>query len=536
MPVYPGVTTGVFRQDDDTTHTATIPAAATIDPATAAPARPGPTRAIRRQAVVTPGGGKGSLRNVLVLSDVLATSAAWTLAHVWGTSAGALQIVAAVAILAALSVGVANSQRLYRARVCAIRSIELARLGRVALVSGAAALLIEQVCHVHILTRWLIFGTAAQYLLSGLLRGRFTSWLKDRRSAGDYQREVILVGDNDEARELWQLTLNHPETGYRVIGCIGDPVKAVETGLGVPWLGGYADLPHALGDNQWVIVAGSSLSPAAVNQVVRQLWTAGVHVQVSSGLAGISYRRIRPLPLAHEPLFYLERATPTRSQLAAKRALDVLLAGVGVLLTSPVLAAAALAIKLTDGGPVLYRQTRVGRYGATFDVLKLRTMVPEAPSLLEQLQHLNERSGPLFKIEDDPRVTRVGRLLRASSIDELPQLLNVLRGQMSMVGPRPALPEEVARFDEDLQARQLVTPGLTGLWQVEGRDNPSFDVYRRLDLFYLENWSIFLDLMIIASTAGVVITRARRALRPSSSRPAATDLATVGDIADIALD
>ena len=177
------------------------------------------------------------------------------------------------------------------------------------------------------------------------------------------------------------------------------------------------------------------------------------------------------------------------------------------------LAVAALAIKLDDGGPVLYRQERVGRDGRRFKVLKLRTMVPDASAQLEHLAARNERNGPLFKLSLDPRVTRVGRFLRSTSIDELPQLVNVVRGDMSLVGPRPALPSELERFDHELRKRISVPPGLTGLWQVEARDNPSFHTYRRLDLFYVDNWSLAMDLAIIAGTVWVVVERAARALR-----------------------
>ena len=177
------------------------------------------------------------------------------------------------------------------------------------------------------------------------------------------------------------------------------------------------------------------------------------------------------------------------------------------MLSVPLIVLAALLIKLEDGGPVIYRQERVGLRGRTFDVLKLRTMVPDASEKLAELKERNERHGPLFKLAADPRVTRVGRFLRTTSIDELPQLINVLRGEMSIVGPRPALPSEFAQFDSDLIERAHVPPGITGLWQVEARDNPSFRAYRRLDLFYVDNWSVAFDLAIMAGTARLLLVR-----------------------------
>lgn len=176
------------------------------------------------------------------------------------------------------------------------------------------------------------------------------------------------------------------------------------------------------------------------------------------------------------------------------------------------LALAAAAIKAEDGGPILFAQTRVGRDGRPFRLLKLRTMVPQAEARLADLRHLNERDGPLFKLTSDPRVTRVGRVLRATSLDELPQLVHVIRGSMSLVGPRPALPSEVMAFDPRLATRHAVRPGLTGLWQVEQRDSALFDAYRQLDLFYVENWSLTLDLAILLHTVPAVVGRAWRAL------------------------
>jgi lipopolysaccharide/colanic/teichoic acid biosynthesis glycosyltransferase len=177
-----------------------------------------------------------------------------------------------------------------------------------------------------------------------------------------------------------------------------------------------------------------------------------------------------------------------------------------------VLLLSGLAIKLQDGGPVFYRQDRVGLNRRIFGLIKLRTMVPDAAQRLGEVEERNERKGPLFKLADDPRVTKVGKFLRASSIDEIPQLLNVLRGEMSVVGPRPALPAEFAQFDDDLVERALVPPGITGLWQVEARDNPSFRAYRRLDLFYVDNWSIGFDVAIMVGTARMLIATTLGAL------------------------
>ena len=200
----------------------------------------------------------------------------------------------------------------------------------------------------------------------------------------------------------------------------------------------------------------------------------------------------------------------------AKRMMDLVLASILLLLALPVLLAAATAIKVQDRGPVLFGQQRVGREGRRFRLYKLRSMVPGAEDLKAPLRSENRRDGPLFKLAHDPRVTGVGHFLRAASIDELPQLVNVLRGDMSLVGPRPALLEEVLQFDDELLQRLRVLPGITGLWQVEARDDPSFESYRHYDLHYLEHWSLALDARILLSTVGVVVRRSLGALRRSN--------------------
>jgi lipopolysaccharide/colanic/teichoic acid biosynthesis glycosyltransferase len=177
----------------------------------------------------------------------------------------------------------------------------------------------------------------------------------------------------------------------------------------------------------------------------------------------------------------------------------------GLLVTAPLMAAVAIAIKLDSKGPVLFKQERVGRDGVPFKVLKLRTMCIDAEAKLAELQKQNEADGPLFKMKNDPRITRVGRILRKLSIDEIPQLWNVMRNEMSMVGPRPALSREVEQWGDALHGRLRVKPGVTGMWQVSGRSSSSFEDYERLDLYYVDNWSLATDLMIIAKTLPAVL-------------------------------
>ena len=454
------------------------------------------------------------LRTLLVCIDLASAMLAWTLAFALGPvtylhgSAGLIRpglVVVGLVLCAALF---AASQKLYLARVCAIRSFEAARVVRVALMTGLAALAIPRLVGLDLGLRPVGFGVAVMILADTTGRGIYARWLRSSRMKGRFARSVILVGDNEEARDLLRLTREHPENGLRMVGVVGRPGTTGSSEIDLPWLGTIDDLPgsaHAAGG---AIIAASALAPADLNRVVRCLLHADVHVHMSSVLAGMSIRRMRPLPIAGEPLFYIEKPRHSQTQRLVKRALDVVLSSVLLVLALPIVAVAALAIKLGDRrAPVIYRQQRVGRDGCSFTLYKLRTMRADAAAHLDELRDLNQRTGPLFKLAADPRVTGIGRLLRQTSLDEFPQLINVLKGDMSLVGPRPALPHEVAEFDAILLARHQIAPGLTGLWQVEARDNPSFYTYRRLDLFYLENWSVLLDLTIIGSTVMVVMGR-----------------------------
>jgi exopolysaccharide biosynthesis polyprenyl glycosylphosphotransferase len=474
-----------------------------------------------------------SLRVLLVTIDAAVAAVAWSVAFRLG-AIGAFNHVSLIMRSATAVVGMtvlvtvlASYQKLHLARVCSVRSFELSRLLLVSLLSGVASVAIAGALGMHLPASWAVFGALSFFIVDASVRSAYSRWLRSGRMNGRFSRSVVLVGDNDEALELYELTQSHPEAGLVVTGIVGRPGATVSPVAGVPLLGTIDDLPNAVDSVNGVIVASSSFCSADLNRAVRTLLDYDVHVQLSSGLSGISYKRLRPLPLAREPLFYVEQVRPSTSHMVAKRALDIVLASVVLVLTLPISFAAMVAVKLGDlRAPVMYRSQRVGRGGELFTLYKFRSMVPDAAARLAEVQALNQRSGPLFKLAHDPRVTRVGRFLRQTSIDELPQLINVLKGDMSLVGPRPALADEVAKFDAELLARQQIAPGLTGLWQVEARDNPSFQAYRRLDLFYLENWSLLLDLTIICATVVVVGGRAIRVfasrLRPTRRPSLAT--------------
>ena len=474
-------------------------------------------------------GGPG-LRRRLVALDAGAVALAWVASRVIvpGADDRGLadpSVLLSVATVTILTLAAASSQHLYLARVSSVRAYEVVRLGRVSFVSALVAYLVATVQVEQLsVVRFLVGGVIAFALLT-TLRGWFGRWLRAHRLRGGLTRPMVVVGSGGDAANLVALLQDHPEMGFVPAAIVGDPREAdrsdtvvIETG-GVPWMGPAEDTLRvvSLTGATGVIIAAGALPSVELNRLVRALHQAKVHVHLSSGLTGFHHRRLRAMPMAHEPLLYLEGIDLSRSQHAAKRVVDVVVASLLLVVSLPLLAIAAIGVKATSPGPVLFRQERVGRHGRHFTVYKLRTMECDAEHRLEELRHRNQRSGPLFKLDSDPRVTRVGRLLRDTSIDELPQLLNVLRGTMSMVGPRPALPEEVAQFDDDLLGRHRVLPGVSGLWQVEARDSASFSAYRRLDLFYAENWSVGLDLAVLLATVQAVVGRALRAARVATS-------------------
>jgi exopolysaccharide biosynthesis polyprenyl glycosylphosphotransferase len=415
-----------------------------------------------------------------------------------------------LALVVGAGVALIALDRLYRAVAVNIRSIELVRLSRVALGTAAVAYVIGLVDRTQ--PREAVIGGVCCFAALAVTRSVYGAWLRAAWKRHKYLRPVVVIGSDAEAARVATLMDHHPEFGFRVCGLAADRVRPVGGGRPIPVLGPPAQalkIMEQTGATIAVMTAGG-LSPVLRKQLLRDLTYAGYHVQVSTGLAGIRPRRLRALPVGHEPFVYVEPLSLGRPQLMAKRAMDLVVAPLVLLFTLPVLLLAAIGIKLEDRGPILFRQERVGRDGRRIMVYKLRTMVVDAEARLEQVMARNERTGPLFKLARDPRTTRIGRVLRASSIDELPQLFNVLNGTMTLVGPRPALPREVDQFDEELMGRLRVTPGVTGLWQVEARDDASFESYRLLDMLYVDNWSLSLDLTIMASTVVSLLMRAAR--------------------------
>lgn len=450
----------------------------------------------------------------LIAADGAAVLLGWAIAILvpW-TSADGLEQQLALPLLAGLATfGLLNSADLYKSRVSSVRSAELAAITRTSATSMLLAVLIGYLLGGSGHLRISVTASVVVYLFLLIGRSMYDGWIRNARNEGRYCRPVVIVGTGKATEELQQLFADHQEAGYRVQGIIGPRPRSEDLRSG--WLGPSQralELMNAAGANGAFIMV-DEIAPDERDTLLGELTAAGKHIHLSTGLTGVHHRRVRLAPVAHEPLIYVEPATLARWQLLCKRAMDLFIGSIALLIALPIILVAALAIKVTDRGPILFRQQRVGRDGEHFELLKLRTMAVDAEARLDELASQNDRSGPLFKVANDPRITRVGHMLRLTSIDELPQLFNVFRGDMSLVGPRPALPSEAAEFDTELQQRHQVPPGITGLWQVEARDNPSFRSYRRLDLFYVQNWSISLDLMILVLTAQSLVARVARAL------------------------
>ena len=334
--------------------------------------------------------------------------------------------------------------------------------------------------------------------------------------SGRFIQRTLVVGTDRRAAELVRLGEVHPEAGAEYVGVVGNRFEAEAAGIAHLWVGEIADLTRA----PRRIVRRSTGWSSAPAPSGRSTWPrcssreqqGGPEVVIHAGLPGIDASRITVSAVANEALLRVAPATPSLAGRFVKRAFDIVVAGALLLVAAPVFALVAVLVKREDGGPVLFRQQRVGRDGVRFGMVKFRTMVVDAEARLAAVQGDNQRSGPLFKLAVDPRVTRIGNILRRTSLDELPQLLNVLKGEMSLVGPRPALQREVDEFPAELHARHQVRPGITGLWQVEARDNPAFDAYQRLDLFYVANTSLLLDVVVLLATAEQML------LRPFQSR------------------
>jgi exopolysaccharide biosynthesis polyprenyl glycosylphosphotransferase len=343
-----------------------------------------------------------------------------------------------------------------------------------------------------------------------LLAGRWSARKvlhRARHRSEAWSHRVLAVGGREEVDALVAELERAPYSGLKVVGaCI--PAGDDTEGASVPVVGSLTGVPDAvarLGVDTVAVTASRGLTSGVLKRLGWDLEGAGVDLVVAPALTDIAGPRVHVRPVSGLQLLYVEQPEFTGPTWAVKEAFDRIVAAVSLFVLAPVMALIALGVKLSSPGPVIFRQVRVGRDGEVFTVYKFRTMVVDAEKHLEALWSLSEGNGVLFKLRDDPRVTKLGKLLRRWSLDELPQLWNVLTGAMSLVGPRPALPTEAERYGRSTARRLLVKPGITGLWQVSGRSDLTWEDSVRLDLYYVENWSFPGDIQILWKTVTAVV-------------------------------
>jgi exopolysaccharide biosynthesis polyprenyl glycosylphosphotransferase len=369
------------------------------------------------------------------------------------------------------------------------------------------ALLFALVNGLHFQSYYIFYGSlffAVAYI--GMFRYAYDSVTGAVLKAAGYRRRAILVGTGEHIDAVAHALATSSDTPVNVMGFVSLTERPDN---GLRSLGSLREIGRIVTENRVdeVIIADPAFPEQEAIELVDQCHQRGVTVRVAPSTMEILVHRAEFVPGQSVPLFELRPPVFEGFDYALKRSFDLVGALVIVALLSPLLIACALAVTLTSRGPVLYRSMRPGIGGIPFPCLKFRTMYRDADERQADLESLNEASGALFKIRDDPRMTPIGKAMRRYSIDELPQLFNVLRGQMSLVGPRPLPQRDYDRLDDWHKKRYLVLPGITGLWQVSGRADLDFDDLVRLDFLYLERWSVFLDLSILVKTVPAVFSR-----------------------------
>jgi exopolysaccharide biosynthesis polyprenyl glycosylphosphotransferase len=397
----------------------------------------------------------------------------------------------------------------YSDRTIGAGSDEFRQVGRAGLVLMATVGFLSHAAALDVPRSFVVYGLPA--LVATTLVGRcLVRWrLQALRARGVGGKRVVVVGRGGAVLDMVAQLERDRRSGLQVVATCVTPDDRTRVGrqTGLP-VGGLDDVLTIAAEHGAETVAVTSASETAAQYLRRLSWQldgTGLELLVAPGLIDVAGPRLHIRPLEGLPLLYVEQPRFEGWQRLVKGGVDRIAAAVALVVLAPVLLGIGLAVAISDGGPVLYRQERVGVGGRTFTMLKFRSMVTDADRRLDALKTGNISDGLLFKMREDPRVTPVGRWLRRLSLDELPQLINVLTGSMSLVGPRPPLPSEVEQYDTSIRRRLLVKPGLTGLWQISGRSDLSWEESVRLDLRYVENWSLAVDSLILWKTASAVL-------------------------------
>lgn len=433
-----------------------------------------------------------------------------------GLSYTVVSAVLALGWLWALSLAESRSDQVLGQGADEYRKVTMASLA----VFGAIAV-VAYLLQIEVARGYLLISLPAGLLLLLASRRGWRQWLTRRRLQGEHLTHVLLVGSADTVAQIAHELHRNPAAGYRVVGaCLSDnSPHATVPGTDIPVHGNVDDISRALTmtEADTVAISGSSdLPPDKVKRIAWGLEATGHQLVLTPSIVDIAGPRIHTRNVQGLPLIHVEIPELSKGQRFIKRTFDLVASTLGVVMISPLLLALAIIVKATDGGPVLFRQTRVGLDGKSFTMWKFRSMVTNAEALRQTL--LTERAADgegaagadvgntvLAKWRHDPRITPAGRWMRRYSLDELPQLFNVITGSMSLVGPRPPLADEVAQYEDHVHRRFLMKPGITGLWQVSGRSTLSWDDSVRLDLSYVENYSLFSDLIILFRTVRAVV-------------------------------
>ncbi len=403
------------------------------------------------------------------------------------------------------------SQGVYRSHRLSTFLEELLEVARAIFIASAALLIVAQIGGWRTITIWTTLCIALIALaLVGSSRLLLRLNLRRLRKHGHNLKKLVIIGTGARAEWFAKQVLHRHDFGYVLVGYVDSAVRFNNNGLSdLTWLGDVDQLPRIMATeviDEVFIALPIKSQYAKIETAINLLEEQGIMVHLFSDLFPHRLARSRAWEFEGTPLLSLHSGPPLSWRTETKRLIDVI-GSFGLLLASlPLFLLAAIAIKLDSEGPVFFVQERVGLNKRRFRMLKFRTMHRDAEARMKEIEHLNEKEGPIFKIRNDPRVTRVGRWLRRTSIDELPQLLNVLLGDMSIVGPRPLSVRDAQRMEEAWQKRRFsVKPGLTCLWQVSGRSNLPFEQWMQLDLEYIDRWSLKLDWSIILRTVPAIL-------------------------------
>lgn len=460
-------------------------------------------RAAREQKPLAP------LRRRIIASDLVVISLMTFLGILLSARASTWAVDPVIAVysmpflITLLWLGILAFRGAYDQRVLGIGTEEFRRVTAATVVTFSVVAGVSYLFRADISRAYAFVSLPLGLLLIVVMRFVLRGWLYRARRRGEYMHRTVVIGSETGAAELEARFAQDYFAGYEVVARYG--LEESDTRNLERWLGGLDLLLEEFRADAVAFTPSHSLKTEVVRQLAWMLEGRSIDLMIAPAMANLAGPRVSVRPAAGLPLLHLDEAVLSRPQAFTKRTLDLVGSAVLMVLLSPVLIACAIAVRATSRGGVIFRQTRIGRAGTPFTMLKLRTMVPDADQHRQELRDQNHHDGPMFKMAHDPRITSTGRFLRRWSLDELPQLFNVMAGSMSLVGPRPHPLDDVDRYEAEAYRRLTLKPGLTGLWQVEGRSDLTWAEALQLDLYYVENWSLAGDIVLLARTVKVVI-------------------------------